>query len=187
MLLFLEVIDDADTRDYFNKLYEEYHQMMFLCALNILKNQHDAEDALQQVFLKLWKYMDNVQKVSPAKMRSYLYMTTKYHCFTVLKKNKSITNVSISEFPDLEPMVESNPEIIAIKDYDNRMLLEALNRLHPRYRQIILDKAILHLNDEQTAEHIGIKATYVRECLSRARASLRKCYLELLTGERHIH
>lgn len=46
MLLFLEVIDDADTRDYFNKLYEEYHQMMFLCALNILKNQHDAEDAL---------------------------------------------------------------------------------------------------------------------------------------------
>lgn len=37
MLLFLEVIDDADTRYYFNKLYEEYHQMMFLCALNILK------------------------------------------------------------------------------------------------------------------------------------------------------
>ena len=89
MLPFLEVIDDADTRDYFNRMYEEYHQMMFLCALNILKNQHDAEDALQQVFLKLWKYMDNVQKVSPAKMRSYLYMTTKYHCLPFLKRIKA--------------------------------------------------------------------------------------------------
>lgn len=186
MLPFLEVIDDPDARDYFNKLYEEYHQMMFKCALNIMKNHHDAEDALQQVLLKLWKYMDNVQKVSPQKMRSYLFITTQNHCRTLLKNDKSNTTVSINEFPELEPMIENNPEIIAIKNYDNRVLLEALNMLHPRYRQIILDKAVLHLNDEQTAEHIGIKNTYVRECLSRARSSLRKNYLELLSGKHPI-
>ncbi|WP_455527133.1 RNA polymerase sigma factor [Huintestinicola sp.] len=186
MLPFLEVIDDIDTRNYFNLLYKEYHQIMFVCAMKILKNQHDAEDALQQVLLRLWKYMDNVQKVSPTKMRSYLLITTKNHCLTLLKKGNSNTIVSIDEFPELEPMIENDPEIITIKNYDNRVLLDALNMLHPRYRQIILDKTVLHLNDEQTAEHIGIKTTYVRECLSRARSSLRKNYLELLSSKHPI-
>ena len=60
-----------------------------------------------------------------------------------------------------------------IEHYDLKILSEAMDKLSPRYRQIILDKTILGLNDEQIAKHIDIKPTYVRGCLCRARSSLK--------------
>ena len=141
MIYFLTLIDDADDRDFFEEIYEKYHKMMFDCALKILKNHHDAEDAVQQILLNLWRYIYNVKKVSEKKLTGYLYATTRNHCYDLIEKSKHI--------------------IVS-------------------YRQIIMDKAILHLNDEQAAAHIEIKVTYVRECLSRARATLHKLYLKKL-------
>lgn len=179
MIYFLTLIDDADDRDYFKEIYEKYHKMMFDCAMKILKNHHDAEDAVQQVLLNLWKYIYNVKKVSEKKLTGYLYATTRNHCYDLIEKNKHII-VSFDESPESSPVIEITPEIIAIENYDRSVLMEAFNELTPRYRQIIMDKAILHLNDEQAAAHIEIKVTYVRECLSRARATLHKLYLKKL-------
>lgn len=179
MIYFLTLIDDENDRDYFEEIYEKYHKMMFDCAMKILKNHHDAEDAVQQVLLNLWKYIYNVKKVSEKKLTGYLYATTRNHCCDLREKNKHI-NVSFDENPELNPISEATPELIAIKKFDDSILRDAFNDLSPRYRQIIMDKAILHLNDEQAAAHIEIKVTYVRECLSRARVALRKLYLKKL-------
>ncbi|MBD5141936.1 MAG: sigma-70 family RNA polymerase sigma factor [Ruminococcus sp.] len=179
MIYFLTVIDDADDRDYFEEIYEKYHKMMFDCAMRILKNRHDAEDAVQQVLLNLWKYIYNVKKVSEEKLAGYLYATTRNHCYDLIEKNKH-TTLSFDDNPELQIIIETTPELIAIDKYNHSLLMEAFNELTPRYRQIIMDKAILHLNDEQAAAHIRIKVTYVRECLSRARATLRKLYLKKL-------
>ena len=177
MIYFLTLIDDTDDRDYFEEIYYKYHKMMFDCAMKILKNKHDAEDAVQQVLLNLWKYIYNVKKVSEEKLAGYLYATTRNHCYDLIEKNKHII-VSIDDSPESKLIIETTPELIAIEKYNRSLLMEAFNELTPRYRQIIMDKAILHLNDEQAAAHIEIKVTYVRECLSRARATLRKLYLK---------
>lgn len=179
MIYFLTLIDDADDRDYFEDIYYKYHKMMFDCAMKILKNKHDAEDAVQQVLLNLWKYIYNVKKVSEKKLAGYLYATTRNHCYDLIEKNKRII-VSFDDSPESKLIIETTPELIAIEKYDHSLLMEAFNELTPRYRQIIMDKAILHLNDEQAAAHVKIKVTYVRECLSRARATLRKLYLKKL-------
>lgn len=179
MIYFLTLIDDADDRDFFEEIYYKYHKMMLDCAIKILKNSRDAEDAVQQVLLNLWKYIYNVKKVSEEKLAGYLYATTRNHCFTLIEKNKHII-VSIDDSPESKLIIETTPELIAIEKYDRSLLMEAFNELTPRYRQIIMDKAILHLNDEQAAAHIKIKVTYVRECLSRARATLRRLYLKKL-------
>ena len=179
MIYFLTLIDDADDRDYFEEIYYKYHKMMFDCAMKILKNNHDAEDAVQQVLLNLWKYIYNVKKVSEKRLAGYLYATTRNHCYDLIEKNKRII-VSFDDSPESKLIIETTPELIAIEKYDHSLLMEAFNELTPRYRQIIMDKAILHLNDEQAAAHIKIKVTYVRECLSRARATLRKLYLKKL-------
>lgn len=68
---------DSDARKYFERLYNDYHGMMFSCALSILKNEHDVEDALQQVWLKIWRYMDIIKRSPRKNCKSYLYITTK--------------------------------------------------------------------------------------------------------------
>ena len=179
MIYFLTMIDDANDKDYFEEIYYKYNKMMFDCAMKILKNKQDAEDAVQQVLLNLWKYIYNVKKVSEKRLAGYLYATTRNHCYDLKEKNKRII-VSFDDSPESKLIIETTPELIAIEKYDHSILMEAFNELTPRYRQIIMDKAILHLNDEQAAAHIEIKVTYVRECLSRARATLRKLYLKKL-------
>lgn len=179
MICFLTVIDDPDDRDFFGEIYGKYHKMMFDCALKILKNHHDAEDAVQQVLLNLWKYIHNVKKVSGQKLAGYLYATTRNHCCDMIEKNKNAV-LSFEGNPELKLITEATPELIAVQKFDNALFAEAFNELTPRYRQIIMDKAVLHLDDRQAAEHIKIKVTYVRECLSRARATLHKLYLEKL-------
>ncbi|MCM1524842.1 MAG: sigma-70 family RNA polymerase sigma factor [Ruminococcus sp.] len=179
MICFLTVIDDPDDRDFFGEIYGKYHKMMFDCALKILKNHHDAEDAVQQVLLNLWKYIHNVKKVSEQKLAGYLYATTRNHCRDMIEKNKN-TVLSFEGNPELKLITETTPELIAVQKFDNALFEEAFNELTPRYRQIIMDKAVLHLDDRQAAEHIKIKVTYVRECLSRARATMHKLYLEKL-------
>ncbi len=179
MIYFLTLIDDDDDRDYFKEIYDKYHKMMFDCAIKILKNHHDAEDAVQQVLLNLWKYIYNVKKVSGKKLTGYLYATTRNHCCDLIEKNKHIL-VNFDDSTESRLVIETTPELIAIEKYNYSLLMEAFNELIPRYRQIIMDKAILHLNDEQAAAHIEIKVTYVRECLSRARAALHKLYIKKL-------
>ncbi|MCM1062091.1 MAG: sigma-70 family RNA polymerase sigma factor [Eubacterium sp.] len=179
MIYFLTVIDDPDDRDFFGEIYGKYHKMMFDCAMKILKNHHDAEDAVQQVLLNLWKYIYNVKKVSEEKLTGYLYATTKNHCCDMIEKNKRMV-LSFEDSPELKLITETTPELIAIQKFDSALFAEAFNELTPRYRQIIMDKAVLHLDDRQAAEHIKIKVTYVRECLSRARAALHKLYLKKL-------
>lgn len=179
MTFYLTMIDDPDDREYFKELYDKYHKMMFDCSMKILKNHHDAEDAVQQILLNLWKNISNIKKVSDSKLAGYLYVTARNYCYGLTKKNK-ISFISLDDNPELVLLNETTPEHIIIKRFDFSILDDAFNELPPRYRQIIMDKTILHLSDEQAAVHIKIKTTYVRECLSRARAALNTLYLKKL-------
>lgn len=172
--------DDPEARELFTDLYNRYHRQMYGYALSMMKDPQDAEDVVQQVFLRLWSFRDNVRKVNPAKLRSYLNITVRNSCIVLLKSAGRISTVSIDEYPELEPSDDDSPDKIIIRKFDCRVLLKAFDGMNERYRQIILDKAVLHLDDAQAAEHIGIKRSYVRECLFRARASLKKSYLSLL-------
>lgn len=181
MIAFLSAIDDCDIREYFEELYYKHHSDMYLCAMKMLKNHHDAEDAVQQVLLKIWIYVDNVRKVSPEKLKGYLVKSVHNYCCTVLKNSAANREVVLDTEIDYMFPSDIDVEKIVMDRQKYDVLMEALDGINVQYRQIILDKAILNLTDEQTAEHIGIKPTYVRECLHRARKALCKNYYRLLS------
>lgn len=182
MIAFLSVIDDNDTREYFQKIYYEHHSDMFACAMSMLKNQYDAEDAVQHVLLKIWTYAENVRKISPEKIKGYLVKSVYNHCCTVLKKESSKKEVCLDIGSDYIFAANFDVEEMVWDRQRYDILMKALDELNVQYRQIILDKTILDLTDEQAAEHIGIKPTYARECLHRARQALYKSYYRLLSG-----
>ena len=47
-----------DDRDFVSVIFEEYGKQMYSIALDILKNEHDADDALQETMYKIIKYVD---------------------------------------------------------------------------------------------------------------------------------
>ena len=165
---------NEDDRRFFEKMYTEHRNMMFNCALSILKTREPAEDALQQVFLNLWKNVHKIKNVSPAKLTYYLYSTTKNTCLNILKNQAHSEPLSVGNTDIF--CSEISPELIFMNSCDRRQLLEAFDEIPIRYRRIIIGKAILYMTDEQAAELVGIKPSYVRECLYRARLALRAAY-----------
>ena len=61
MMIYLQIIDTAEERSKFERLYEQYKQLMFYTAFQILKQPQDAEDAVHHAFLSI---AENISKIS---------------------------------------------------------------------------------------------------------------------------
>ena len=73
------------SEDAFTVIYERYHKLLYVLAYKYLKNSFAAEDAVQQVFLRLWEshslLMINVN------LRNYLYTMLKNHVLNEIRNN----------------------------------------------------------------------------------------------------
>ena len=61
MLFFLMMIDSDEERSKFEIIYNNYRNLMFFVAKNILNNDSDAEDAVHDAFLKIIKILENIK------------------------------------------------------------------------------------------------------------------------------
>ncbi len=81
-----------DTRA-FTYIVEEYQEYVYRLAVRILNDVSDAEDVVQEVFVKAW---NNLKSYSPLKSKfsTWLYTIATRTCFDELRKRKSVVTVS---------------------------------------------------------------------------------------------
>ena len=73
------------TKDYFHEKYECYCDMVYRICMLYLKNESDARDGLQDIFLKMWEKQPVFENASHEK--AWLISTTKNYCLDVLKSS----------------------------------------------------------------------------------------------------
>ena len=73
------------TKDYFHEKYECYCDMVYRICMLYLKNESDARDGLQDIFLKMWEKQPVFENASHEK--AWLISTTKHYCLDVLKSS----------------------------------------------------------------------------------------------------
>lgn len=66
MIVYLQLIDTAEDRSKFEQLYEQYKQLMFYTAFQILKRPQDAEDAVHHAFLSIAENISSSAKRAAA-------------------------------------------------------------------------------------------------------------------------
>jgi RNA polymerase sigma-70 factor (ECF subfamily) len=143
-------------------------------ALKMLSNPDDAEDAAQEVMMKLWSMRD---ELSSYRNTEAFAMTMMQHtCIDILRLKKN--NVEISD--ELNLQQTSSPEqLYAIKDQVElvRRIIETLPDLQ---RITIQMKDIEGYENNEIAEIIGTDVELVRSNLSRARKKVRDIYLHII-------
>lgn len=72
MISFLMVIEDEKIRNKLEEIYLTYSRDMFLTAYSILKDEHEAEDIVQDAILRIINNLDKVVDIKCKKTRSYL-------------------------------------------------------------------------------------------------------------------
>jgi len=177
-----ELVSRAQNRDNeaFAALVERYQNRIYRLAKNITQNNEDAEDVLQEAFLKAYSHLDTFQR--NAKFYTWIVRIAVNEALMKLRKRKSDRTVPLDEPVDTgEETVnreiavwDDNPEQRYSHEEMQQILNEAVENLKPDFRAVFALRDIEELSTEETAEALGISVPAVKSRLLRARLALRE-------------
>ena len=176
------LVDRARSGDAeaFTELVEKYERKIFRLAKHITGNDEDAEDVLQEAFLKAYSHLDTFQGQS--KFYTWVVRIAVNEALMKLRKRKSDKTVSLDEPADTgEDTVirevavwEDNPEQKYSREEIRKILDTAIESLKPAFRTVFVLRDIEELSTEETAEALGLSIPAVKSRLLRARLQLRE-------------
>ena len=149
-------------------------------ARNITQNDEDAEDILQDSFLKAYSHLDSFEGQS--KFYTWLVRIAVNESLMRLRKRKSDRTVSLDENIETEeePIVreiavwDDNPELRYTQTEMRGILDAAIASLKPIFRTVFVLRDVEELSTEETAEALGLSVAAVKSRLLRARLQLRE-------------
>ncbi len=164
----------------FGELVSRYQNKIYRLAKHITQNDEDAEDVLQEAFLKAYEHIGGFQGNS--KFYTWIVRIAVNEALMKLRKRKSDRTVPLDEPVDTgEEMVnreiavwEDNPEQRYSHEEMQQILDDAVQELKPDFRTVFALRDIEELSTEETAEALGISIPAVKSRLLRARLALRE-------------
>jgi RNA polymerase sigma-70 factor (ECF subfamily) len=154
---------------------------VFSFSMKVCGQRQDAEDTMQEVLVKSVPYLPKFD--SPKALAVWLYKVAKNRCLMSRRKSKFAPkeDLSLEELmPDRQELEQLsggggiNPEAFAIRSEAAGRLREAVRRLPPQYRIVLVLRDMEGLTDEEVAEITGLRSGTVRVRLHRARLFVRK-------------
>jgi len=164
----------------FTRLVNQYERKIFRLAKHITQNDEDAEDVLQESFLKAYGHLEDFHGQS--KFYTWLVRIAVNESLMKLRKRKSDRSVPLDEPVETgeDSMVreiavwEENPEQKYSREELGEILEQAVESLRPAFRTVFVLRDIEELSTEETAETLGISVPAVKSRLLRARLQLRE-------------
>lgn len=149
--------------DAFERMVDTYDRMVLRTAYRLLGNLDDAQDAAQEVFLRLFK---NYHRLD-GDPKSWLYRVTVNLCNDHFRRRMPVAE------PD-ERRADPSPDPERILDFEERkrILMEGLTTLGQRERAAVVLRDIEGLSTRQVAEILGVEEVTVRSQISTARVKL---------------
>ncbi len=164
----------------FETLIRKYDRQIFRIAQHITQNREDAEDVVQDAFLKAYEKLDQFQGNS--KFYTWLVRIAVNESLMRLRKRRTGKMVSIDE--DIETDEGSVPRDLADwspnpeQNYSQAELAKILRKtiqgLPPGFRVVFVLRDVDGLSTEETAEMLGLSVPAVKSRLLRARLQLRE-------------
>lgn len=166
-------------RSAFNLLVERHARKVFRLTKHITKNDQDAEDALQDAFLKAYSRLDQFQ--GDSQFYTWLVRIAVNESLMRLRKRRTRKTVSLDD--DIETEESSIPREVAddgddpeqsySREETKQILSEAIDSLAEGYREVFLLRDVEGFSTEETAEMLELSISAVKSRLLRARLKLR--------------
>jgi RNA polymerase sigma-70 factor (ECF subfamily) len=160
----------------FRELYETNYEMIYRLAYRYVKFQPDAEDILQETFIKAFKAIQKFDFNISSNFSAWIYqicVRCSYDYYRKRKKRKSDQTASLSDFYTEPEAQNSSPEKLAISNQTIQQVKNAMNVLSPKQRIIFELRHLQHNALKEIADRMQISPSTVKKQLERAVAKLR--------------
>jgi len=164
----------------FGELVRRYEGKIFRLAQHVTQNREDAEDVLQETFMKAYEHLDQFQGNS--RFYTWIVRIAVNQALMKLRRRKTDRSVSLDETIDTgeDTIVreiaawDEDPEQRYTREELGGILDTAVESLEPPYRSVFRLRDIDELSTEETAEALGLSVPAVKSRLLRARLQLRE-------------
>ena len=163
----------------FEELVNRYERKIFRLTMNITRNREDAEDAMQDAFLKSYSHLKSFQ--GDSRFYTWLVRIAANEALMRLRKrrpNQFSLDEPIEGDEDLMPRELQDwgpgPEQRFAQTEMRQILSGVIDELEPEYRTVFVLRDIEELSTEETADAVGISVPAVKSRLLRARLKLRE-------------
>jgi RNA polymerase sigma-70 factor (ECF subfamily) len=164
----------------FEQLVKRYDRSVFRIAQHITRNQEDAEDVVQEAFLKSYEKLDQFQEQS--KFYTWLVRIAVNEALMKLRRRRTSKTVSLDE--DVQTEEDSmprevadwapNPEQLYGRSELKEILGKTIQGLPTSFRTVFVLRDVEGLSTEETAEALDLSVPAVKSRLLRARLQLRE-------------
>ncbi len=168
--LFVDRLKAGDVAA-FERAYHLYKRPLFHLARCYLKDQALAEDALQEVFVKLWNHRQQLDETRS--LDGFLFTCMKHHVLNVIRSEQ--TRVRIAALAQIEQTHATNFTEQAVADQEcNRRMEEGIRRLSDSKRRIFCLSVLEGYSHREIATMLGLSEPTVRAQLSRSSQLVRQ-------------
>ena len=156
----------------FKFLCERHSDEIYRYARSLLANQADAEDAAQEVLLRLWRHLP---RINPFNLRAWLLQSTRWYCLDQIRRRSNRATPVALEDGVLEEQLDElavDPSLAADSTLRLEQARAALAKLPENLRSVFVLYEVNGLRYREIAKTLGIPLNSVKVYLSRARERL---------------
>ena len=165
MLLLIATIENEEDRSKVTQIYEEYVGIMRRRAFMILKNRHDADDAVHEAFVRIIDHLEDLPDPKSTSTKWYVVTAAENAAIDIWRKRKRRPEKAFDE-------ITYEEEFIAPYEGENEIVKEMLQKLSARDRELLLLRHLYGYKNAEIAEFMGMKEEAAKEAVLRAEDKL---------------
>jgi len=170
----------GDERD-FQQLYEQYGPAVYRICLRFLNHQAEAEDAVQEIFIKVYHSMDQFR--GQAKLSTWLYRIAINHCLNQQRnqKRRALLNLEFLQAKDTNSAEEQDPHHWVEKSETAGLIQQAIQALPERQRMALILCRYENKSYQEIAVMMNCSVSAVESCIHHAKKALSVTLKKMLT------
>jgi RNA polymerase sigma-70 factor, ECF subfamily len=161
----------------FGELVRRYQERLYHSVYRLLENAEDAQDVVQEAFLNAYQSLEGFK--GDSRFFTWLYRIAVNTAISHKRKHRTKARMEMQKngehmLDPLDPSEASRPEHALEQAEQQRHVRQALSRLSPEHRAVLVMKEIEGQRYEQMAEILHVPIGTIRSRLHRARLELRE-------------
>lgn len=180
----LEKFYAGHDNEWLGILLQRYTLLLLGVCMKYLKNEDEAKDSVQQIFLKV---IQELHKYKVAYFKSWLYMVAKNHCLMRLREKQGKLTAEINEKLTAQPQEETDKELLIYNDRTLAVMEQALKELNPEQRLCVTLFYLQKKSYQEVSDETGYSLLQVKSYIQNGKRNLKiiieKKLSENITGQ----
>ena len=149
----------------------------YTLARYLTRNQHDAEDVVQDAYLRALKYFGGFRGEGESSARAWLLAIVRNTAYTWQRRHHGDARATeFNEELHSDSVADEHPEAALLKSATGESLTRALDRLPPEFREVIVLRELHGLSYKEISDVASVPVGTVMSRLSRARQRLQEAF-----------